>query len=287
MGSIVRFLQVVLFLLIFLSSSHNAYSQAADPAIKGRLSLAVGTGTQQKVIFPALQLDGGSELTVIAPNRWTETASTLRTMLEQTHRKYSELFGNIPSFTAYLRLMDEETFYMMTGAPSWTNALYTRGQILIPIPADGKIDADELVRSVKHEYTHAVINALSGGRCPGWFDEGLAQWAEGNENPALRPALQHWLSSNDPVPLGLLQNGFTRLDTKMVAAAYAQSLYASRTVVSAFGYKKVRSYLEYLRRGYDKADSFQMSFGMAERTFEETVEAGLLEWSQSEHTRGE
>jgi hypothetical protein len=171
--------------------------------------------------------------------------------------------------------MDEESFYLSTGAPRWTNAMYFKNQILIPMAVEGETDYDNLVRSIKHEYTHAVIHALSDGKCPGWLDEGLAQWAEGDENPALRPALTTWLKRNEVVSLKLLQGGFTKLETRMVAAAYAQSLYAAEYMIEGFGFEKIKTYFEDLRSGSDKADAFQGSFGMSEVSFERRLGSHL------------
>jgi hypothetical protein len=140
---------------------------------------------------------------------------------------------------------------------------------------EGETDYDNLVRSIKHEYTHAVIHALSDGKCPGWLDEGLAQWAEGDENPALKPALSTWLRRNEVVSLKLLQGGFTKLETRMVAAAYAQSLYAAEYVINGFGFEKIKTYFEDLRSGTSKEDAFSGSFGISESSFERRLSGHL------------
>ena len=167
--------------------------------------------------------------------------------------------------------MEEQAFYRRTGAPSWTNAMYYRGEIMIPLPSGKYIDLEETARAVTHEYTHAVIHALSNGKCPGWLDEGIAQWAEGTENPALRPALYRWLRKNPPVPLSLLQGGFTRLNSRMVPAAYAQSLIASSLIIDTYGFEKVTDFLSYLREGNAQALAFRRAFGISTGQFEQRL----------------
>ncbi|MCB0336538.1 MAG: hypothetical protein KDD62_09530, partial [Bdellovibrionales bacterium] len=186
----------------------------------------------------------------------------------------------IPSFKSSIRLMDEESFYQTTGAPRWTNAMFYRGQIMIPISTSTPENFSELFRSVKHEYTHAVIHSLSAGKCPGWIDEGLAQWAEEKANPALKPALYRWLKKNDPVPLKLLQGGFTRLSHDMVPAAYAQSLFASNTIVETYGFEKLKEYFRYLRSDYGKEAAFKRAFGVSEHDFEELLSDELKFWAE-------
>ena len=137
----------------------------------------------------------------------------------------------------------------------------------------------KLYRSVKHEYTHAVINALSGGRCPGWLDEGLAQWAEGSVNPALEPALRKWLYFNPPIPLDLLQGGFTRLELPMVPPAYAQSLFAARSVIKTFGFPKISKYFKNLRKGKRKVSAFENSFDVDDSSFEKALGKSMKNWA--------
>jgi hypothetical protein len=105
-----------------------------------------------------------------------------------------EVFGDIPKLNVQVHLMPEEEYYALTSAPEWTNAIFYEGEILIPVR---KTTSHESInRTIRHEFTHAVVDAMSDGKCPGWLDEGLAQWAEGEDNPALSPALLKWLGNN-------------------------------------------------------------------------------------------
>lgn len=231
-------------------------------------------------VFP-LEFPGGTALTLIAPVSLSPLSRRLSDVLRSSHDRFSTLFGSIPSFSTSIRLMDPESFQITTGAPSWTNALYFRGQILIPVPESAGSDYENMARSVRHEYLHAVINSLSGGHCPGWLDEGLAQWAEGPENPALRPALARYLATKKPVPLSLLLGGFTRLERDMVAAAYAQSLIAAQAIIDTFGFLKIRRYLDALRENHDRPIAFLDAFDISENAFEKKLNVKLTHWSDS------
>lgn len=229
--------------------------------------------------FTPLALANGSKLTVISPSRWSDLAEDLAESLHDAHEEYTELFSEIPAFSSSIRLMDEESFYELTGAPSWTNAMFFRGEIIIPLSEKEPIDLENLHRSVKHEFTHAVLSAMSGGQIPGWIDEGIAQWAEGYEHPALRDALRKWLNTNEPVPLSLLQGGFTKLDPLMVPSAYAESLLASKAMIQAFGFKKIGAYLTLLKKGVEKHLAFEASFGLSEEEFETKLSETLKTWA--------
>lgn len=236
----------------------------------------LGEASEHLVVSP-VNLQGGSKLTLISPADWSSLAGRLSESLTKSHQTFTKLFGSLPQLSTSVRLMDEESFFKKTGTPRWTNALYFRNQIIIPLSQKGKVDFQNLDRSVRHEYTHAIINALSAGQAPGWLDEGLAQWAEGQENPALKPALDNWLRTGKSlIPLRLLQGGFTRLETGMVAAAYAESLYAARGLMDIVSFPRIRSYFEALRGGMEKQKAFELYFGMSESKFEKMLEKELM-----------
>ncbi|NLF24578.1 MAG: hypothetical protein GX589_02825 [Deltaproteobacteria bacterium] len=223
-------------------------------------------------------LPNDTQVILIAPTAWRGLNHTLAELIKSEHAHFSHLLGPIPQFDLTVMLMEEEAFFKLTRAPRWTNALYFKGRITIPLAAKGELDQTNLMRAVKHEFAHAVINAFSRGRCPGWLDEGLAQWAEGPENPALRPALAQWLKSRGPVPLNLLQGGFTKLDLAMVPAAYAQSLFITKLIIRSFGFKVISKYLEELRREADQSIAFKKSFGFNEQHFERMAGLALSDW---------
>jgi hypothetical protein len=216
---------------------------------------------------------------LVSPKEWFWLAEKLSIQLQKAHAHYTKLFGPIPPVETTLKLIDADVFYRETGAPSWTNALYYKGVMSIPLNFEEPVDMDELFRSVSHEYTHAVINALSAGRTPGWLDEGLAQEAEGDVNPALEPSLKKWLFFNSPISLDLLQGGFTKLENRMVAPAYGQSLYAARVVVNTFGFKNLREYFDNLRAGKAKPEAFRAAFGISEAGFEEAFGKYVKRWA--------
>lgn len=274
-----QFLVVAVLFVVLASSAFGQAGKYGSPILPSHLQ-EEGSGSLAKLRFSPVALSGGAKLSIVAPIKWEQVASDLTSVLKSSHEDFSELLGEIPAFTTTVKLMDEETFYLSTGAPRWTNALFFKNQIILPLSIEKLQQADDLNRSVRHEFTHAMIHALSGGRCPGWLDEGLAQWAEGFENPALKPALLAWISENPPVPFTLLQGGFTKLQNGMVPAAYAQSLFATNTVIKTFGFPKLKLYFEYLRGGHDKSKAFRESFGLSEDQFEGRLKLGLARWAR-------
>ena len=242
----------------------------------------LNTNSANARLSPPLSLAGGSRLDLVSPQQWIPLARKLSRHLEKVHDEYSQLFGPIPAVQTTLKLIEAEKFYRQTGAPRWTNAMYYKGEISIPLSLSETVDLENLNRSVKHEYTHAVIHALSDGRCPGWLDEGIAQWAEGAVNPALEPSLREWvIKRQSPISFKFLQGGFTRLANEMVAPAYGESLFASQMAIESFGFRRIGRYLELLREGKPKNDAFTESFGVSEAGFETALNAALSKWARN------
>ncbi|MFO0415728.1 MAG: peptidase MA family metallohydrolase [Pseudomonadota bacterium] len=230
--------------------------------------------------FTPVMLADGSRLTLISPRYWSDVSEEISLEVVRTHQHLTKLFGAIPPFRSSVRLLDERAFYELTGAPGWTNAMFFRGEIIIPLSPSQPVDLENIRRSVKHEYSHAVLSALSGGQIPGWLDEGLAQWIEGDENPALRATLKSYLKRAQPVPLALLQGGFTKLSPQMVPAAYAQSLLAVQALIKAYGITKFSEYLSALRGEEDKDLAFENTFGINLGEFEQRLSNTLIRWAR-------
>ena len=240
-----------------------------------------GMGLNSSLRFLPITLKDGSRLTLITPDYWVDIAKGVSQEITRTHQQLTALLGSAPPFRTSIRIMEEYYFYELTGAPSWTNAMFFRGEIIIPLDSSKPIDMENLRRSVKHEYSHAVLSAMSAGAIPGWIDEGLAQWIEGDENPVLKATLKRYLADEHPISLHLLQGGFTKLPNTMVPAAYAESLIAIQAVIKAYGTEKIGLYLKLLRNGESSEKAFHLAFGISLSIFESKLRQTLISWSQT------
>lgn len=232
-------------------------------SVKARLSMPT-----EKVRYSPVALGSSGQLTIESPSEWYPLSREMLRLIKEVNAEHVEHLGNDFTVNVELRLMEEEDFFHETGAPRWTNAMYYRGQVMIPLAAGEPIDYDNIYRAVRHEYTHAVINAASAGTCPGWLDEGYASYFEGRINPDLTRAYLKWLNGHSPLPFEILQGGFTKLENIMVPAAYAQSLYAAKNIIDYKGHQAIGNYLRALRQRHSRESAFQEAFGEDEHTFE-------------------
>ena len=98
--------------------------------------------------------------------------SALKQLLRDTHRKIGQIFSYFPNYRITVLLYPEADFEQVKGLSHQVAGLYD-GKIRLPLKP-GRLDKTELTRILWHEYTHAVVHDLSKGRCPVWFNEGIA-----------------------------------------------------------------------------------------------------------------
>lgn len=248
---------------------------------RARLSPDSDSSRERQISYRKFALE--HPFTIVSTKRWEDLAAKVYDLLAQSSTELERLFGRAPTQALSIELLGEKDFYATTGAPLWTNAMYYEGRILIPViePLEGE-SYDSIVRSVRHEYTHAYINAASAGKCPGWLDEGLAQWFEGPVNPLLSSILAKHLKTSAPIPMIYLQNGFTKLDNQIVGPAYGQSLFAAISLMKTFGFEAIGAYLAKLRQGIAGEIAFKESFGLGSTAFENKLKNALTIWVQKQ-----
>jgi hypothetical protein len=220
-------------------------------------------------------INPSSNLTIEGPADSVDIVNLVAAGIKETHLAFEEKLSFIPSIDTTIKLVSIQEFHTEFTLPSWTNAIYFKGEIILPIAGDTRLDIPELTRSVRHEYVHALINRLGNGKVPGWLDEGLAQWTEGNVHSSLPKIFRNWLSHNSVLPFSSLSKGFTQLPPKVVPVAYAQSLYSTRELIRRHGFSRLTKYLESLRKGSAHNEAFETIFGESEEMFGKRAEATI------------
>ena len=97
--------------------------------------------------------------------------------------------GTPPHDNILVTLYTEQAFFDVTQAPSWSGAI-NDGKLRIPVNGLSSM-TPQLAHVLKHELAHSFITKLSGGRCPMWLHEGIAQFVE----PRSLSSAGHQLSS--------------------------------------------------------------------------------------------
>jgi hypothetical protein len=122
------------------------------------------------------------------------------------------------------------------------------GKLRIPVEGVSSVTS-ELARVLKHELAHSFINQLSGGRCPQWLHEGIAQLMEPKSVASHGRRLAELFQQQHEIPFNALEGSFMRFSPLEALVAYDESLAAAEYVNDTYGMSDLRRILERLAEG--------------------------------------
>lgn len=167
----------------------------------------------------------------------------LRT-LEAAFRELELDLDVYPAETVVVSLYPDQQFRDITRSPSWVSAL-NDGKIRLPVSGLSTVTLD-LARVLKHELTHSFVRQVTLGRCPVWFNEGLAQLEEGGTLAGLRPQLARAFR-NAPA-YSALESSFIGMPEGLVGVAYAKSLAGAEYLRETYGLGEIRLLLKLISK---------------------------------------
>jgi tetratricopeptide (TPR) repeat protein len=180
-----------------------------------------------------------------------QTSDALRTqILQALESDYDDLardLGNPPHDSILVTLYTEQAFFDVTHAPTWSGAI-NDGKLRIPINGLSSV-TPELAHVLKHELAHSFINQLSGGRCPPWLHEGIAQFLEPKSLSGEGHQLAIIFKSQQNIPLNVLEGSFMNFSGGQASLAYAESLAAVSYINDSYGMSDIQRILERLSQG--------------------------------------
>lgn len=147
-----------------------------------------------------------------------------------------------PRETIIVLLYPDQAFGDITRLPSWVGA-ENDGKIRVPVSGLSDV-TPELARVLKHELTHSFVHQATLGRCPVWFNEGLAQLEEGAHGSSTDALLARALASGQSLPFDNLETSFFDLPKEKVGMAYLKSLAAVEYLRDTFGMAEIRRLLK-------------------------------------------
>ena len=176
---------------------------------------------------------------------------TLRAQILATlESDYDELvrdLGNPPRDNILVTLYTEQAFFDVTHAPTWSGAI-NDGKLRIPINGLNSVTS-ELAHVLKHELAHSFITQLSGGRCPPWLHEGIAQLLEPKSLGGDGRALSQLFKTQRNLPLNALEGSFQGFSGTQAYVAYAESLAAVSYINDSYGMSDIQRILQRISQG--------------------------------------
>ena len=180
-----------------------------------------------------------------------QTSEQLRRELISTlESEYDDLvrrLGVAPRASIPVTLYTEQAFFDVTHAPSWSGAV-NDGKLRIPISGVSSMTSD-LARVLKHELAHSFVSQVSGGRCPTWLNEGVAQAVEPKSVSSDGRPLGQLFRNQQAIPYNVLEGSFMRFSSTEAYVAYAESLAAVEYISETYGMSDVERLLERIGQG--------------------------------------
>jgi tetratricopeptide (TPR) repeat protein len=202
----------------------------------------------------------------------TDLAWSVLRILRDAYIQSGRDFNFYPEEPVTVIIYTQDQFKTATDAPDWTAGIYD-GKIRVRI-GDILKGEDGLRRVLYHEYAHAVIQRITGGNIPVWFNEGIAQYQEPDSK----------ITKDDELLLkGTGKNGklipFESLDKvsvqevkdeQLVRLIYVQSKSIVHYMVDRYGFYKVKQVLY----GLGESADFKQACGSVLYKSPEEIEKG-------------
>ncbi len=202
----------------------------------------------------------------------------VRDALLQARREVGGDFAYWPKHKIVVLLYSAESFRRLRQeTPDWVGGQYD-GKIRIPLP--GATLNQDIVRQILfHEYTHAVVQELTRGRCPQWLNEGLAEYQGRTQAPGSLRFVRRAHQAGRLVPWQDLSSYFSvNLPMETVGLAYEQAHSIVSYLVDKYGFWRMRRLLKTLNEGQLFEAAFQAEYRLPIAKLEKAWLAWLPEW---------
>lgn len=192
------------------------------------------------------------------------------TMFEKSYKQAQKQFGYQPKDKTVIIIYKNEQElwrYQKSVQGQAVMGLYSMGTIHIVSPNAYQIKGENKMRffenngPVLHEYTHRIVDDLTGGNVELWLTEGIALYEEYDVYGTVwAPNFQYkrYFNSHE------MREGF--MDAEEVQA-YRQSLDMVKYLVDNYGMDSLKQLMQELKRGSDLNSAFEKIYGVTADKF--------------------
>lgn len=216
-------------------------AQKLDPSIPG-LNDFISKVEREAAVEQKFEKTTNSffELRYNGKNIDKKTAKGLRLAMDVARQHIGRDFTFRPKHKIIVLIYSSKTYAGLRIGPHWSAGLYD-GKIRLPL--DGQENLDQAVATLFHEYTHALLDDLAGGKCPRWLNEGLAEVQEQKIAKKKYYVLPIASQSKNLIPLDSLDSAFQSRDTMIVTLGYEQARSVAQYIVDKYGYRRLKRVL--------------------------------------------
>jgi tetratricopeptide (TPR) repeat protein len=246
------------------------WNKALDLQDNPRLREALARAEQERSVAGSYkELRSQHFLLRYAGNETTALEGEVLKTLEGGFRDLQLDLDFFPREPIVVLLYPDEAFHDIARSPSWVGAV-NDGKIRVPVSGLSSITPD-LARVLKHELTHSFVRQITLGRCPTWFNEGLAQLEEGATTTGLGTQLARSFVNDHLPPFSALETSFLNLPADQVGLAYAKSLAALEYLRDAYGLGEISRLLKMMPANPNLNSLLQDELRLSYTAFEQEV----------------
>jgi tetratricopeptide (TPR) repeat protein len=202
-------------------------------------------------------------------------------VLEEAYGEIGRSFSYYPDRSITVILYSDQQFRDITRTPAWAGGFFD-GKIRVPTEGAGS-HTEALNRVLYHEFTHAIVHALTEGHVPTWLNEGLALNFEREAPPSPSSSgSTQWdspisgaIRANGLLSLDALHGSFLEMDQPTAQLAYAESYSAVKYLIDRYGMFAIQALLKDLSRQRDFSKAFEDRFFVSYREFQTEWQKGL------------
>jgi tetratricopeptide (TPR) repeat protein len=194
--------------------------------------------------------------------------------LEDIFQELEQDLDIYPRETITVLLYSNKAFRDITRSPDWAGAV-NDGKLRIPVSGLQSV-TPELASVLKHELTHSFIRQETLGRCPQWFNEGLAQLEEGSKTESFGAELARFMASGETPPYSTLEGSFMNLPGLRAKQAYVKSLAALEYLRETYGMVEIRQMLKLMATKPTFSSILQQELQLTYPRFEAEVTGYVL-----------
>lgn len=162
---------------------------------------------------------------------------SLETMLESIYSELGATFSTYPRERTEVVVQPNRS-HKSVRLPPWAAASYD-GRIHLVWNPSRPIELAVAYILLRHEFAHVLIAELTQGNCPGWLNEGLAEYSARKLMASEEQMLRQAVHQEKAIRLEELERGFQKIPTDQIRLAYVQSYTLAAYLVDRFGMSRV------------------------------------------------
>lgn len=179
--------------------------------------------------------------------------------LEEAYNQLSKQFEIYPASPFLVILYPQKVFFDITDAPFWSSGV-NDGKIKLPVRGLTSI-TEELENVLIHELTHSFVDNKTGGNCPRWLQEGLAEHVEGNQiDEEKLKALGAYLKGNPDLTISNLGGSFNSAPAEVAGILYLVSHSFTEYLINQYQFYQMNTLLENLGNGESVSKAIEETY---------------------------